>query len=70
MYSIGGEAPWAEDLDQLETLWRSVHQEDYDICERLQRGRESDVAASGGVLSPVWEDAVRSFQERVVSQLR
>ena len=70
MYSLGGEAPWAENLEQLETLWRSVHQEDYDICERLQRGRESDVAAGGGLLSPVWEDAVRSFQERVVSHLR
>ena len=39
------------------------------LTERLQRGRDSDVAAGGGVLSPVWEEGVRSFQERVVSRL-
>ena len=40
------------------------------MLERLQQGRASDVAAGGGVLSPVWEDAVRAFQERVVTALR
>ena len=40
------------------------------ICERLQQGRASDVAAGGGLLSPVWEDSVRSFQELVMSHLR
>ena len=70
MYSLGGDPSWAEDTEKLEKLWRSVHREDYDICERLQQGRASDVAAGGGVLSPVWEEAVRSFQELVVSRLR
>ena len=70
MYSLGRDPSWAEDTERLEKLWRSVHQEDYDICERLQRGRQSDVAADGGVLSPVWEEAVHSFQQCVVKSLR
>ena len=70
MYSLDGDAPWAQDTEQLEKLWRSVHREDYDICERLQRGRASEVAAGGGVLSPVWEEAVRGFQELIVNRLR
>ena len=40
------------------------------MLERLQQGRASEAAAGGGVLSPVWEDAVRSFQELVVNGLR
>ncbi len=36
------------------------------MCERLQLGRASPVAESGGVLSPHWEDSVRAFQELVV----
>ena len=47
-----------------------MHVEDQEICERLQEGRASAVADGGGVLSPLWEDAVRSFQERVVKSLR
>ena len=39
------------------------------MLERLRQGRASEVAAEGGVLSQVWEDAARSFQERVVSSL-
>ena len=70
MYSLGRDPSWAEDTTRLETLWRDVHREDFDICERLQQGRASDVAACGGVLSPVWEEAVRSFQELWVSRLR
>ena len=56
--------------DRIETLWREVHREDHAMLERLQQGRASDVAAGGGVLSPVWEDSVRSFQELVMSRLR
>ena len=47
-----------------------VHAEDHAMLERLQQGRASDIAAGGGVLSPVWEDALRAFQERVVTALR
>ena len=46
--------------DHLARLWRNVHREDHAICERLQLGRASGAAAEGGVLSPVWEDSVRS----------
>ena len=56
--------------EALANLWRKVHAEDHALLERLQQGRASDVAAGGGVLSPVWEDAVRAFQERVVAALR
>ena len=69
IYSVGPDSALAERKDQLAALWREVHLEDVVICERLQQGRASD-AAGGGVLSPVWEDAVRSFQELVVSRLR
>ena len=40
------------------------------MCERLQQDRASDVAAAGGVLSPVWEDPVRNFQNLVIERLR
>lgn len=70
VYSLKDEPVSAEQAEQLARLWRDVHVEDQEICERLQQGRASEVAAGGGVLSPVWEDAVRSFQELVVSHLR
>ena len=50
-------------VEQLKQLWHNVHKEDHAICERLQEGKSSDVAASGGVLSPIWENSVRRFQE-------
>ena len=70
VYSLKPELPSAEEAQQLATLWRDVHVEDQVICERLQQGRASAVADGGGVLSPVWEDSVRSFQELVLSHLR
>ena len=70
IYGLGPEPASAERAERLARLWRDVHREDQEICERLQQGRTSDVAAAGGVLSPVWEDSVRSFQELVVSRLR
>lgn len=56
--------------ERLAALWREVHREDHAMCERLQQGRASDVAAAGGVLSPVWEDSVRNFQNLVIERLR
>jgi choline monooxygenase len=53
-------------IEQLKTLWYDVHKEDHEICERLQVGRQSEVADSGGYLSPHWETSVRRFQEMVV----
>ncbi len=70
IYTLRAELPSAEETEQLARLWRDVHVEDQVICERLQQGRASAVADGGGVLSPVWEDSVRSFQELVVSRLR
>ena len=70
VYTLGDGPVSAEQTEQLATLWREVHVEDQVICERLQQGRASAVADGGGLLSPVWEDAVRSFQELVVSRLR
>ena len=70
VYSIGRHAWWAERTAQIEALWRALHREDHAMCERLQQGRASDVAVGGGLLSPVWEDSVRAFQELVVGHLR
>ncbi len=53
-------------VEELRELWTRVHQEDHAMCERLQSGRASPVAEMGGLLSPVWEDSVRRFQELVV----
>ena len=69
IYSLGPDPASPDLADRLARLWRDVHTEDREICERLQTGRASD-AAGGGVLSPVWEDSVRSFQEKVVESLR
>ena len=70
IYSLGPEPASAERAEQLARLWHDVHEEDREMCERLQQGRVSSAAAAGGVLSPVWEDSVRSFQELVVERLR
>ena len=69
IYSLGSEPPAPGLAERLAKLWREVHREDREICERLQSGRASD-AAGGGVLSPVWEDSVRSFQELVLRSLK
>ena len=70
IYSLEPELAPAGRAEHLARLWRDVHLEDHAICERLQQGRASGVAAGGGLLSPVWEDSVRSFQELVMSHLR
>ena len=70
IYCTGPEPPSVERAEQLARLWHDVHREDHAMCERLQQGRASDVAIGGGVLSPVWEDAVRGFQDLVVRRLR
>ena len=59
-----------EQIEQLATLWHSVHLEDHEMCTRLQKGRQSPVAAMGGVLSPHWENSVRKFQELVAESIR
>ena len=59
----------AEQIQKISDLWYDVHKEDHEICERLQLGRKSTVAADGGLLSPHWEDSVRRFQELVVQSV-
>ena len=70
IYSFASDRESAGRAERLENLWRKVHREDHAMLERLQQGRMSEAASGGGVLSPVWEDAVRSFQEIVVGRLR
>ena len=59
-----------EQIEQLANLWHKVHLEDHEMCERMQQGRLSPVASTGGVLSPHWENSVRKFQEFVVHSIR
>lgn len=66
IYTTEGQQLSEAEIDALKTLWWNVHKEDHEMCERLQLGRASPVAADGGVLSPHWEDSVRAFQELVV----
>ncbi len=59
-----------KDVEKIRKLWTSVHQEDHDICERLQEGRYSRASGLGGILSPHWESSVRKFQELVADSMR
>ena len=54
-----------QQIEDLKTLWHSVHLEDHEMTERLQKGRHSKIAEEGGLLSPHWETSVRKFQELV-----
>ena len=67
IYTTHGRKLRETEIEGLKKLWRGVHKEDHAMCERLQLGRASPVAESGGVLSPHWEDSVCAFQELVVS---
>ncbi|MDD9922349.1 MAG: aromatic ring-hydroxylating dioxygenase subunit alpha [Boseongicola sp.] len=57
------------EIDGLMKLWWDVHKEDHEMVERMWRGRRSVAAADGGLLSPVWEDSVRAFQEKIVADV-
>jgi choline monooxygenase len=70
IYATDVDTAAAAEAEKLAKLWRDVHKEDHAMCERLQAGRASDVAMDGGVLSPVWENSVRSFQGLIVDALR
>jgi choline monooxygenase len=69
IYHAGEEEMPAEEVEGLRRLWRDVHGEDHAMCVRLQKGRASQVAEAGGVLSPHWETSVRRFQELVLDSL-
>ena len=66
-HSLEQDLPHEYYSDELKALWWAVHKEDHAICERMQLGRQSEVAANGGVLSPHWEDSVRAFQELIAT---
>jgi len=70
LYHYGDQALSAEAIAALKDLWFKVHKEDHAICERLQAGRASSAAGTGGVLSPHWEKSVRQFQELLINALR
>ena len=55
-----------QQVENLKELWYNVHKEDHAMCERLQLGRVSTVADSGGWLSPHWENSLHRFQQLVV----
>ncbi len=66
LYTTEGQVLTDAQVQGQTSLWWDVHKEDHEMCERMQAGRASPVAAEGGVLSPVWEDSVRAFQELIV----
>ena len=70
IYATDVDTATAAEAEKLAKLWHDVHKEDHAMCERLQAGRASDVAMDGGVLSPVWENSVRSFQGLIIDALR
>ncbi len=70
IYATNPDAVSPAQVEKLVKLWRGVHAEDHAMCERLQVGRASEVAMDGGVLSPVWENSVLSFQKLVLDALR
>ncbi len=69
IYSTNGYKMTTKEANSLKKLWWDVHKEDHEICERLQLGRASPVAAKGGVLSPYWEKSVRAFHKHVIKSV-
>lgn len=65
IYVTDGSTPNEQEAEALKKLWFAVHREDHEICERLQAGRVSVTAETGGLLSPQWEDSVARFQALV-----
>ena len=70
IYTTDGRALADKDVQGLKDLWWNVHKEDHEMVERMYQARASEVASGGGVLSPVWEDSVRAFQEKIARDLQ
>jgi choline monooxygenase len=70
IYITDGKDRTEEEIERLKELWHKVHKEDHAMCERMQQGKASHVAETGGVLSPHWEDSVRRFQELALAAVR
>jgi choline monooxygenase len=69
IYTTEGNSLTKLEIEKQKNLWWKVHKEDHEICERLQAGRSSSAAISGGLLSPHWENGVRTFQENVIKSM-
>lgn len=69
LYTTEGQLLSGVEIENLKSLWWDVHKEDHEMTERLQLGRGSEVSNTGGLLSPVWEDSVRAFQEMVAQDV-
>jgi len=69
IYTTEGQQLTQEEVEGLKQLWWDVHKEDHSMTERLQLGRSSTMSNDGGLLSPVWEDSVRAFQELVAQDV-
>lgn len=69
LYTTEGQNLSPDEIEGLKKLWWDVHKEDHEMVERMMQGRASSAAADGGLLSPVWEDSVRAFQEKIVADL-
>ena len=69
LYTTEGQVLSDEEVEALKSLWWDVHKEDHEMVERMQLGRASPVAATGGLLSPHWEDSVRAFQELIAESI-
>jgi choline monooxygenase len=55
-----------KEIRAIKDIWWNVHKEDHEMCERLQEGRYSPASNEGGLLSPVWEKGVQTFQKLIV----
>ena len=69
LYTTDGQRLSTKEVGGLKSLWWDVHKEDHEMVERMMHGRASSAAADGGILSPVWEDSVRAFQERIIDDI-
>lgn len=50
-------------------MWQDLNSEDIGLLESLQRGRQAP-GYDGGVLSPYWDEAPRSFARLVAEMMR
>jgi choline monooxygenase len=66
IYTTDGKKMSKEEIDMIKKIWWDVHQEDHQMCERLQEGRSSPASDEGGLLSPVWEKGVQAFQKLII----
>ena len=70
IYTTEGNDLTKLEINKQKDLWWKVHKEDHEICERLQQGRSSPIAKTGGLLSPHWENSVRAFQKIVIKSTK